>query len=231
MMSGMTISRTGLTGRRTARTGHAHLFTRDRQDGGGGGRDDIDTGDDDDTDDDTDNAEDDTSDDDADDDGKDGKDKKDADKDKPLGEKGERALNAMKEKNRELRRQLREATSKDSDKDADEKVTAARAEEAATWKPLLVKQAATAQLAGAGLLGKPDRLLRLLDLDDIDVDPKSGDIDGLEEQIEDFRKEYPELFRKKGSSRIDATDKDGNRDKDGNKKLSATERQAASLRR
>lgn len=152
------------------------------------------------------------------------------DEDEPLGPAGKKALAAeraevarLKRENRQLRRS---GQGKDGDdgKDTDEKVTAARTEEAEKWKPLLVRQAATAALSSAGLIGKPDRLLRLLDLSDIDVDPETGDIDGLDDQIKDFRREYRELFRKRGSSSIDAADRDGG-DDDGKPK-SATQRQA-----
>ena len=184
--------------------------------------DDADVGDDDD--------DDDAGGDDTDDDDSDDSDDKDDDEDEPLGPAGKKALAAeraevarLKRENRQLRR-TSQGKGDDDGKDTDEKVTAARTEEAEKWKPLLVRQAATAALSSAGLIGKPDRLLRLLDLSDIDVDPETGEIDGLEDQIKDFRREYRELFRKRGSSSIDAADRDGG-DDDGKPK-SATQRQA-----
>lgn len=114
------------------------------------------------------------------------------------------------------------------DKDVERVRAEIESKAVATWKPLIVNQAARAALVEAGLMGAPDRLLKLLDLDEIDVDPETGEIDGLEEQIEDMRKDYSSLFRKRGGARrIDAGDKD-RRERSG-KKMSATELQAAAL--
>ncbi len=97
-------------------------------------------------------------------------------------------------------------------------------------KPVLVRAEARGALKDAGLIGSPDRLLRMLDLDDIDVvyDRKGEveDIDGLADQVKELKREYPELFAKKGSSRINAA---GGSRGDG-KPMSATERQVAHLR-
>lgn len=224
----MTLSRTGLGARQRAMR---LTISRDRQDGGGGkdtGKADDKGGKDDDADDDDDELDDDDEDDDSDD---------EDDDDEDLGPKGKKALNAEREANKRLRREnraLRKAGGKtEDDEDEDDKddtktaVSKAEAGRDAVWKPLLVRQAASAALASAGLIGKPDRLLRLLDLEDIDVDPKTGEIDGLADQIKDFRREYRELFRRKGSSSIDAGDRDDDRD-DGKAKT-ATERQAQML--
>lgn len=118
---------------------------------------------------------------------------------------------------------------KDSDKNAAAVRAEVEAEVVGAWKPLVVNTAARAALADAGLIGKPDRLLKLLDLDDIDVDPETGDIDGLDEQIADLKKDYKSLFRRGTSRRIDAADRGERGGKDASK-MSATERQAAYLR-
>lgn len=112
----------------------------------------------------------------------------------------------------------------------DEAVVEARAADVAakTWKPLIVNQAARSALVEAGLIGKPDRLLKLLDPEDIDVDPETGEIDGLDEQIAELRREYRHLFRRTGTRRLDASrDRDG--DGRGRGKLTATELQALQL--
>ncbi len=77
-----------------------------------------------------------------------------------------------------------------------------------TWKPRIVKQAARAALAEAGLTGTPDRLLRLVDVDAVEIDDE-GEISGLDDQIKALKKDYPELFAKRGGGRIDAADKGG----------------------
>lgn len=92
----------------------------------------------------------------------------------------------------------------------------AEAETIAKWKPLVVNNAARSALTTAGLIGSPDRLLRLLDLDEIDVDSETGEIDGLTEQVTDLKKDYPHLFRKRGGGSINAADRSrqsGGRDK------------------
>ena len=97
---------------------------------------------------------------------------------------------------------------------------------AAKWKPVLVNREARAALKDAGLIGETGPLLKLLDLDDIDV-TDDGDVEGLDEQIADLQRQYGALFRKKrGGSAIDASD----RGRDSGKKKSASEIQAEALR-
>lgn len=91
----------------------------------------------------------------------------------------------------------------------------------AKYKPMLVRQAARAAFAEAGLVtgknGNADaamkRVIRLLDLDDLDVD-EDGSVDGLDEQIAEIKQEFPDLFgsatggrRRTGS--VDGADKSG----------------------
>ncbi len=195
-----------------------------------------DDSDDDDDDDDDDDSDDDDSDDD-DDKGKAGK-KGDEDEDEDLGPKGLKALRDQRAENRRLKRENRELRNgkpgdkadKDSGKDAEAAEAAAVERARALAKPILVKAEARTALATAGLIGSPDRLLRMLDLDDIDVvyDRKGNvdDIDGLADLVKELKREYPELFRKKGSSSING----GGGTRDAGKPKSASERQAAYLR-
>ncbi|WP_274029458.1 phage scaffolding protein [Streptomyces sp. MMBL 11-1] len=74
------------------------------------------------------------------------------------------------------------------------------------WKPMLVKQAARAALAEAGLIKNPNRLLRMLEMDDIEVS-EDGEIEGLDEQIHDFKKEFPEFFGRRSAKDVDGGDK------------------------
>lgn len=80
----------------------------------------------------------------------------------------------------------------------------------AKYKGVVVRQAARAAFAEAGLVlpkGREDsalkKALKLLDVDDIDI-TADGDVDGLAEQIEDIKADYPELFARPRASRIDA---------------------------
>lgn len=72
------------------------------------------------------------------------------------------------------------------------------------WMPKLVASAARVALVAAGLTGSPDRFLKMLDHDDLEVDD-DGEVSGLDEQVADMKTEYPELFAKKPTknSRID----------------------------
>lgn len=77
----------------------------------------------------------------------------------------------------------------------------------ATWKPRLVRMAARTALVEAGLVGKPDRLLRLIDADRVDIDD-DGEVTGIDDQIRDLKKDYPDMFGKRGASRIDGADRE-----------------------
>lgn len=85
------------------------------------------------------------------------------------------------------------------------------AEEAALAKakPGLVRAAARDALRDAGLIvsGKGtasfDRAFRLIDLEEVDVD-EDGTVSGVEDQIKQVKRDYPELFAKKGARAVDA---------------------------
>jgi hypothetical protein len=223
-------------------------FSRDRDNlGGGGGDFDEDTGGPGDSKPKGRGAADDEDEDDADDAGGDDSDDDEDDADdgppkKPDGSPYTQAdIDALKLALRKERKAKRGAAADDAD-DADDTgdkgtpdkkaLSRARAEgeeaAVATWKPLVVNSAAKAALSSVGLIGKPDRLLRLIDLDEVDVDPESGELDGLDEQVADLKREYPHLFRKKGTRNLDAADKDGTRKP--TSKMTASEIQGAQLR-
>ncbi|MBA5222230.1 phage scaffolding protein [Streptomyces griseoaurantiacus] len=143
---------------------------------------------------------------------RDDEDQDDADKDewKPPSEmewrKVQRALKRANKEAENLRRNTE--TVDEAEKEETEKKirdTAVKESEA-RWKPIVVRQAARAALAEAGLVKNPNRLLKLLDMDDIDVS-EDGDIDGLDEQIRDFKKEYPEFFGRRTPRDVDGGDK------------------------
>lgn len=67
--------------------------------------------------------------------------------------------------------------------------------EAARWRGIAVQQAAASQLQAAGFSGTAKaaaRLARLIDTDGLEPD-RSGTFD-LEDQIDELREEYPDLF-------------------------------------
>ena len=136
--------------------------------------------------------------------------------------------NARKEARDAKRTKTGPAPKTDDDAPADAERIRIEAEAAvvSTWKPLVVRGQASAALTAAGLIGKPDRLLKLLDMGEIDVDPATGELDGLDEQVADLKRDYPHLFRRKGSRAIDAADRQDN----GRQKLTGSALQAAQLR-
>jgi hypothetical protein len=179
--------------------------------------DDSDDDDDDDDDSDADDADDDDSDNDSDDDSDDddtepkGKKrpkpgKKDEDdkakgpnyditlrKERMARKKAQRELNALRRKN-----------------ETDAEKTAREAEEAAAkkYKPVAVKAAAKSALLTAKVKGDPARALRLLDLDELDIN-EDNDVEGLDDQIDILRAEYPELFMGDDDDDVDEDEDDG----------------------
>ena len=118
--------------------------------------------------------------------------------------------------------------------DDDAKAEAARVEAEKRYKPAAVRSAAKAAFLEAGLNdASPERvkkLLRMVDLDDVDVDG-DGDVTGLDEQIESVKDDYPELFRPAEQPRKRATKLDAaNRQTGGTDRPSSTgEKIAAAL--
>lgn len=118
---------------------------------------------------------------------------------------------------------------KDGDKDgADQDAVArARQEEADRFKPMVVRTAAKAALSEAGLIvpkGRESatyaRVIRMLDLSDVEVGD-DGDVDGLTDQIEDIKADFPDLFR--DTKKVVSIDSAGKSTGPGAKKLTTDE--------
>jgi len=180
-------------------------------------------------------------DDDSDDDDDDGKGKKgdDAGKGKkyvaPTEDEWRRTQAALTRANGDAKRhrlRVREL-SKPKEGETDAAKTATDAAEK-RYKPVAIRSAAKAAFLEAGLNdASPERvkkLLRMVDLDEVDVDG-DGDVTGLDEQIESVKDDYPELFKpaeqpRKRATRLDAS----NRQTGGTDKPSSTgEKIAAAL--
>lgn len=64
------------------------------------------------------------------------------------------------------------------------------------FRGIAVNQAARAALSGAGVQsGNVARLVKLLDLDEIQIDDDGEIVEGLDEQIETLKSELPQLFK------------------------------------
>lgn len=116
---------------------------------------------------------------------------------------------ALKRANTQAKKLREEGTAKPKGEEVDTDAVKAegRTEAEGIWKPRYVNQAAKAAFAQAGLKGTADKLLRLIDMDDIEIDD-DGQIDGLDEQVRDIKREYPAMFAGRASKDVDAGSKD-----------------------
>jgi hypothetical protein len=101
--------------------------------------------------------------------------------------------------------------------------------EESKWKKRVVRQAAKAALLEAGLQGDPTKLARLVDEDDVEVDDDGEIADGLEEQIDSIKEDYPDLFEDKSAAPPKNTRRSrnidgGNRERPPARKLSSAEK-------
>lgn len=114
----------------------------------------------------------------------------------------------------------------DAQKSTREQVEKAKQEAEQTWRPRVIAYAAEVALSRAGCT-KPERLLRLIDDSSIEID-EDGKVSGIEGQIKQLRKDFPELFpsRSGGARDVDAGDRGGDRD---GKPQSSAERIAAMM--
>lgn len=119
----------------------------------------------------------------------------------PSQEEWERTQAALKKANAEARKnrlKVKAAAEGVADQDAEREITA-RVE--AKMKPVVVRAAARAAFAEAGMDAKAvSRAFRLLDLDDVTID-EDGEVSGLAEQVEEIREEFPGMFAAKPGAR------------------------------
>lgn len=109
----------------------------------------------------------------------------------------------------------KEVDSEAATKRINELVERAKEEGRLAFKPVVIKMAARAELMAQG--ARPalvDRLVKMVDVDDVDIDDDDGSID-VTEQVMAIKKEMPEMFgprkatatrRRKGASEGDETD-------------------------
>lgn len=95
---------------------------------------------------------------------------------------------------REYRKKIDAANGKD-----DAKTTAPEDDERAQWESVAVRQTVRAELRDAGFTGDKKaltRVLRMVDVNELEFDVETGDVDGLADQIEEIKKDFPSLFAK-----------------------------------
>ena len=115
--------------------------------------------------------------------------------------------------------------------EVDEQIRKARSETEDKFRPLLAKSAARAALAAGGATGDLKKMVKLLDLGELDISA-DGEVEGLDEQIDELKKDFPSLFR--GEDKDDDLKPRRRGSADGGQKrkpptLSASEIQARSL--
>jgi len=95
---------------------------------------------------------------------------------------------------------LREAGGKQGEVDQaaqsriNELIEAAKEEGKNSFKPVVIRMAARSELMAAGARATVvDRLVRMVDVEDVDIDDEDGSID-LTDQVLQLKKELPELF-------------------------------------
>lgn len=106
----------------------------------------------------------------------------------------ERAARVQAQKDLKALRLQNETDAEKRDREAEE-----RAE--ARYKPVAVRAAAKAALLAAKYKKNPESGFRLIDLDLVEIDPLTGDVIGLDEQIATLQLEYAELFTSEGEEK------------------------------
>lgn len=134
----------------------------------------------------------------GDDEGDDEDDDDDSEYEPPTKAEWKKTQDALKKANAQAKKHRLAAKKAASAKDggADKKdVEKAISDTEAKWRPRLVNKAAKAALLAAGA-SKPDRLIKLIDHDELDIDD-DGEVEGLDDAIEELKEDYPELFKEK----------------------------------
>lgn len=116
----------------------------------------------------------------------------------PLGPGGQQDRDqdqdTQQDESRRTDRREREPVDRRSIQAAEER---GAAKASAAMQVILVQQAAKAELLTAGWSGANMNLaLKMIDVNDVEYDPDSGDFIGLAEQIETIKTELPQLFRR-----------------------------------
>lgn len=128
------------------------------------------------------------------------------DDDAKLGDAGKNALKTERAARRAAERasaesaaelqKLRDAVA--GKKTGDKEVDKAADEAAGQWQSVAVVNAGKTALREAGFIGDKAALakaVKMLDTSDMEFDPDTGEADGLDDEIEDFKKSFPTLFK------------------------------------
>jgi len=129
-------------------------------------------------------------------------------------EEFERTKQALAKANKEAKKhrleakKLREQSESDSERAKREAAEEAEHRAVERYKKPLIKAEARALLLESGLSSNPERFLKMIDIEEVDIDDDTGEITGVAEQIKEIKKEFPEVFNaKKSAPKIDSGDK------------------------
>jgi hypothetical protein len=105
----------------------------------------------------------------------------------------------LRRANKEAQRLRQAGTAGDpklkEEKEQAEQQTASLRSEVDSWRKRTLRAEARSAFAAAGTLSKAQisRLVKMVDLSDVDID-EAGEVSGLEEQIEEIKADFPDLF-------------------------------------
>lgn len=138
--------------------------------------------------------------------------------------------NADARRNRERYKAAKAAADKKPEGSPDEAAKAIEEARVAAREPLvrkLLTASAKSAFLSAGFQGEvSERFIKLIDRDALDIDD-DGEIDGLDEQVAQIKRDFPEKFKRKRTGPGDTGKHDA--EPAGGKKLTASQRQAQSL--
>lgn len=104
-------------------------------------------------------------------------------------------------------KELREQTESEQEKALRQAREEAANEAKQEYVQLVARAEAKAKLREAGVTGNIDRLIKLIEFDELEVN-EDGGVDGLDDQINGLKEDYKELFDKTRSApKVDAGDK------------------------
>lgn len=129
---------------------------------------------------------------------------------KALGAGGKNALQRERERAKTAERQLRELRRR-NESDAEKLEREAEEQAEKRYKPQAIRAYAQGALSAAKIKGDPARAVKLLDMEELDLDD-DGTVIGLDEQISQLKNDYPDLFettvpRKRVSTKVDGAGK------------------------
>jgi hypothetical protein len=112
--------------------------------------------------------------------------------DEELGDNGKKALQRERQARKDAEKELKRLRKKSEDEN-DRKIREATETVEQKYHGILARTAFRAALAEAGLKKGQGKLMKLLDLEEVEVS-EDGSVEGIDSQVKSLKKEFPELF-------------------------------------